>query len=76
MGQEKKKEESLTLEESFEKLEELLAVLENRDTTLETSFQIYQEGMRLIRSCNEKLDTVEKKMQIINEEGEYSDFQG
>lgn len=76
MEQEKKKEESLTLEESFEKLEELLAVLENRDTTLETSFQTYQEGMRLIRSCNEKLDIVEKKMQIINEEGEYSDFQG
>ena len=68
MEQDKKKED-LTLEE-------LLSILENRDTTLETSFQTYQEGMKLIKSCNEKLDTVEKKMQIINEEGEYSDFQG
>ena len=75
MEQDKKKED-LTLEESFEKLEELLSILENRDTTLETSFQTYQEGMKLIKSCNEKLDTVEKKMQIINEEGEYCDFQG
>ena len=75
MEQDKKKED-LTQEESFEKLEELLSILENRDTTLETSFQTYQEGMKLIKSCNEKLDTVEKKMQIINEEGEYSDFQG
>ena len=74
MGQEKDKED-LTLEESFEKLEELLSILENRDTTLEASFQTYKEGMELIKNCNEKLDTVEKKMQIINEEGEYSDFQ-
>ena len=64
MEQDKKKED-LTLEESFEKLEELLSILENRDTTLETSFQTYQEGMKLIKSCNEKLDTVEKKMREI-----------
>ena len=44
MEQDKKKED-LTLEESFEKLEELLSILENRDTTLETSFQTYQEGI-------------------------------
>ena len=75
MEQDKKKED-LTLEESFEKLEELLSILENRDTTLETSFQTYQEGMKLIKSCNEKLDTVENKMQMINEEGDYCDFPG
>ena len=72
--EEKKKEEDLTLEDSFEKLEELLAVLEDRETTLENAFQMYKEGMELLKSCNEKLDTVEKKMQMINEEGDYSDF--
>ena len=72
--EEKKKEEDLTLEDSFEKLEELLAILEDRETTLENAFQTYKEGMELLKSCNEKLDTVEKKMQMINEEGDYSDF--
>lgn len=76
MEQEKKKDRDLTLEESFARLEELLLVLENRETTLEDSFQTYKEGMELVKSCNEKLDTVEKKMQMINEEGDYSDFPG
>ena len=76
MEQEKKKDEDLTLEESFAKLEELLLVLENRETTLEESFQTYKEGMELVKSCNEKQDTVEKKMQMINEEGDYCDFPG
>ena len=76
MEQEKKKDEDLTLEESFAKLEELLLVLENRETTLEESFQTYKEGMELVKSCNEKLDTEEKKMQMINEEGDYCDFPG
>ena len=76
MEQEKKKDEDLTLEESFAKLEELLLVLENRETTLEESFQTYKEGMELVKSCNEKLDTVEKTMQMINEEGDYCDFPG
>lgn len=76
MEQEKKKDEDLTLEESFAKLEELLLVLESRETTLEESFQTYKKGMALVKSCNEKLDTVEKKMQMINEEGDYCDFPG
>ena len=74
MGQEKEKED-LTLDESFEKLEELLSIVVITAASVEASFQTYKEGMELIKSCNEKLDTVEKKMQIINEEGEYSDFQ-
>ena len=52
MEQEKKKDEDLTLEESFAKLEELLLVLENRETTLEESFHTYKEGMELVKSCN------------------------
>ena len=70
MEQEKKKDEDLTLEESFAKLEELLLVLENRETTLEESFQTYKEGMELVKSCNEKIDRVEKKMLVLGENGE------
>ena len=41
---------------------------------LEESFQIYKEGMDLLKSCNEKIDKVEKKMQQINAEGTLEDF--
>lgn len=69
-----RKEQELTLEESFQKLDGLLETLENRETTLEESFQIYQQGMELIRRCGKQIDRVEKKIQIINEEGELREF--
>ena len=47
---------------------------EKQEMTLEESFQNYQRGMELLKKCNEKIDLVEKKMQLINEEGELSDF--
>ncbi len=72
MGSEEKKE--LTLEESFQKLDELIARLENRDIPLEESFAIYKEGMDLLKSSREKIDTVEKKMLQISEDGELSEF--
>lgn len=70
----KQEKEELTLEESFEQLEKILTALESREITLEESFQTYARGMELLKQCNEKIDTVEKKMQLINEEGELSDF--
>ena len=30
--------------------------------------------MKLVQSCKEKIDTVEKKMQILNAKGELEDF--
>ncbi|MBR2562506.1 MAG: exodeoxyribonuclease VII small subunit [Eubacterium sp.] len=71
----KKEEKELTLEEAFGRLDELVERLEDRDVSLEESFQIYKEGMDLLKSCNEKIDTVEKKMQQINADGEVSDFE-
>lgn len=67
-------EKEVTLEESFEKLDEILAALESREIALEESFQFYQKGMELVKQCNQKIDRVEKKMQLINEEGEISEF--
>ena len=40
--------EELTLEESFARLDELAARLEERDIPLEEAFSLYREGMELI----------------------------
>ena len=37
-----------TLEQSFERLEEIIAQMEKSDTTLDASFKMYQEGMKLV----------------------------
>ena len=64
----------LTLEESFQRLDELIAKLEDREIPLEESFAVYKEGMDLLKSSREKIDTVEKKMLQISEDGELREF--
>ncbi len=48
--------------------------LENRDTSLEDSFILYRQCMELLKLCSGKLDTVEKKMLQLNEDGTFSEF--
>ncbi|WP_102027070.1 exodeoxyribonuclease VII small subunit [Salirhabdus sp. Marseille-P4669] len=70
-GQEKK----LSFEEAIEKLEVIVAKLEEGDVPLEKAIDYYQEGMKLSKYCNDKLTKVEKQMeQIMNEQGEFEPF--
>ena len=74
----KKKEtaeqEQFRLEEAFDRIEELLEKLQDKDVTLEESFGLYQEGMGLLKLCNENIDHVEKQMLQIDEEGQTHEF--
>lgn len=70
---EKKKE---NLEENFKKIEELLHLLESEETTLEQSFQYYEQGMKLLKQCNDTIDRVEKKVLKLNEDGGLSELEG
>ena len=66
--------EDLTIEESLKELDGIVERLESREISLEDSFSIYQKGMELLRQCSSKIDTVEKNMLKINENGEFSEF--
>lgn len=66
--------EEIKLEEAFEQVEAVLNRLEEEDTTLEESFQAYQEGMRLLKLCNDKIDHVEKQVLMMGEKGELNEF--
>ncbi len=74
----KKKEtaeqEQFRLEEAFDRIEALLSKLQDKDVTLEESFGLYQEGMGLLKLCNENIDHVEKRMLQIDEEGQTHEF--
>lgn len=59
-----------TLEETLAALEEVLAVLEDPSTPLEASFEAYQKGMKLLKECEERIDLVEKKVIMLEEEGD------
>ncbi len=63
-----------TLEQLFEKLEESIGQLERDDISLEDSFKIYKEGMKLVQTCNSRIDRVEKEVLKLNENGELDEF--
>ena len=46
-------EEEMTLEEAFVRLDGMVERLETRGIPLEESFQIYKEGMELLKKCND-----------------------
>lgn len=68
------KMEDLSLEESFSRLDEMLNRMEERELPLEESFRLYQQGMELLAYCNQKIDTVEKKILVMNGDGELDEF--
>ncbi len=67
-------EESFSLEEAFQQIEDVIARLETEEITLEQSFQEYNRGMLLLQKCNETIDQVEKKVLQINEDGGLDEF--
>ena len=63
-----------SLETVFEQLDEIVEQLEAEDVSLEDSFRLYHKGMDLLKVCNEKIDTIEKKMMMLDENGEEHEF--
>ena len=68
------KKETLSIEEAFEKIDDTIALLEDEEISLEDAFAQFQKGMELIRQCDEAIEKIEKKVQILTEEGESEDF--
>lgn len=68
------KEQELSLEDAFGKIEEVISRLEAEDITLEESFSAYNQGMALLAKCNETIDQVEKKVLKVNEDGGLDEF--
>lgn len=64
----------MNLEESFEKLNGIVEALEKPDISLEDSFSLYQEGMKLLKACNDSIDKVEKQLIILSENGESNEL--
>ena len=60
--------EDLTLEEGFEKIDELIETMGDGDISLEESFDKYKLGMEILKVCSDKIDKVEKQIEILNAE--------
>jgi len=52
-------------EEALNKLEKVVSRLEKGDTPLEESLKLFEEGVRLSRFCNQRLDEAERRVEIL-----------
>ena len=52
-------------EKSFQQLESIVKRLEAEELPLDEALQLFEEGIRLSRFCNQKLEEVEKKIELI-----------
>ena len=66
--------ETQTLNELLEQLDEVMKKMEDTDISLEESFYLYETGMKMLKQCNDKIDAVEKKVLLLDEEGNEHEF--
>ena len=52
-------------EKSFQQLEKIVQRLEGEEMPLDESLQLFEEGIRLSRFCHQRLEEVEKKIELI-----------
>ena len=67
-------EKKPTLEEAFTRIEAILTQMEQPEKSMEESFALYQQGVLQLKNFGTILDEVEKKMQILGEDGEIEEM--
>lgn len=70
-----KEGEELSIEAGFARVSELLEQMQAEGTDLEAGFALYQEGVSLLKNLSERIDRVEKKVQLLSEDGSTTDFE-
>lgn len=61
----KKDQTPQTFEAALKRLEEVLDSLEHGNLTLEEAVQAFEEGVKLVRYCQGKLDEVERRVELL-----------
>ena len=52
--------------DGFAALDDLIDKLESGQGSLEDAFKNYEEGMKLVKSCNEKIEKIEKQILVLS----------
>ncbi|MCR4798813.1 MAG: exodeoxyribonuclease VII small subunit [Lachnospiraceae bacterium] len=68
------KENTASIEENFKEIEKILDLMDEEEVPLEESFKYYEEGMQLLKDTAAKIETVEKKVKVLQEDGSLKDF--
>ena len=61
----KNDEQPKSFEASLEALEEIVHQLEGGDLPLEKSLELFEDGIRLSRQCQERLNQAERRIEVL-----------
>lgn len=50
--------------------------MEDENVTLDRSFALYKEGLEQIKAAGQSLDTIEKAMLVLNQDGNWRNSDG
>lgn len=64
---------TISVEENFNKLEEIISLLEDNNLPLEDAFKSYEAGVKLVGELNKQLEKVERQIIILQEKSEDTD---
>ena len=68
-------DKEMTFEQAMKRLEEIITLLENNQTSLENSVDLFQEGISLSKICNSKLENIENRVSKILLDGKLETFE-
>ena len=60
-----KDQDKKKFEEALKELEKIVERLESGELSLEDSFAAFEQGVKWVRYCNQKLTEVEKKIELL-----------
>ena len=66
--------DNITFEQAMKRLEEIIKELEDNQTSLENSVELFQEGIKLSKICSDKLAGIENKAAKILVDGKLEDL--
>ncbi|MBE6550203.1 MAG: exodeoxyribonuclease VII small subunit [Ruminococcaceae bacterium] len=56
---------NIKFETALSELETVIAKLEDSNTPLDEALKLYEKGISLVRICNERLESAEQKIKIL-----------
>lgn len=62
------KKSEMKIEETFDKLEEVIGIMEKPETGLEETFELYKQGLDMIKRCNDSITSIEKQITELEED--------
>ncbi len=65
----------MSFEAALARLEAIVRMLESGNAALDESLSVFEEGIALVKMCNEKLEAAEQRIKILTktEDGSYTE---